>query len=87
MGAEGPTGPVGPPVVLDTIQIESTGAGNVCVTCPLDHPLMMGGACQRQPCAAPGFGASTTIDTTTYCCESIGAICDVRVSAVCADLL
>jgi hypothetical protein len=69
------------------------GAGNVCAICPASHPKLLGGACERDPgCAFMGFGPSTTIvdndaDGTfeRYCCDSIGANCNVRVRAVCGQ--
>ncbi len=71
---------------LDTIVIEDAGPGLVCVTCPVDHPFMTGGACERDFTLPRGFGPSTTIDTSTYCCESVGSTGPVIVTAVCAEL-
>ena len=76
---------------METIQITAEGPGNdpdnrVCVTCPAEHPFMLGGACDRnEEPGTPGFGPGTTIDTTTYCCHDPGNGFNSVVQAICAQ--
>lgn len=72
------------PESLATITISASGSGQICVTCPVPHPFMMGGACEKAGGGLMGFGPDTTIDTTTYCCQDVAAGNNVDVTAVCA---
>ena len=72
----------------DTILVECSGSGLVACPCPVSHPFLMGGACERGACGVfNGFGPSTSITGTppdTYSCQSIGAPCAVEVDLVCS---
>ncbi len=94
-GADGATGATGPPgadgapgPATVTILVECSGAGLVLCTCPVSHPFLMGGACERGSCSGGGFGASTSFSGSppdTYSCVSIGKICPVVLDIICSS--
>ena len=85
-GADGAQGPPG--TATATILASCSGSGVVSCTCPVSHPFLMGGACQKLSSFLPGFAPSTSIfgsPPDTYSCVAVESAASVQVDIICSD--